>query len=202
MPLVVEGQVHHRAMHPDKVHAILGKQFPGLLVRTPEVSVDLVACRVEFFFNVNSITDFTVTTKSVPKQVMAATPALARDSHNINLILLKALGRPFQRARVKSCFLKDERSGGNLLHWVRDESPMKSRPAILSYVLCLALLVIAGILVHGLFRQTPSDSRNYNILSLILAITLPAITLPLPFVYAQLESRKGRWTYAQNEGGS
>ena len=203
MPLVVEGQMHHRAMHPDKVHAILRKHFPGLLVRPPEVSVDLGTSKVDFFCNITSVTDFTVTTKSASRPAIAATPVLARDSHNVNLVLLKALGRPFRRAEVKSCYLKDERSGSNLLHWAGEESPMKSRPAFFSYALCLALLVLAGILVQGLFRQAPSDSRNYNILSLILAICLPAITLPLPFVYSQLQSRgKGRWTYSQNEGGS
>ena len=48
MPLVVIGQVRHRQMHPDKVHAILRKHFPGLLVRLPVESVGLGTCRWSF----------------------------------------------------------------------------------------------------------------------------------------------------------
>jgi hypothetical protein len=48
MALVVSGQVRHRHMQPDQVHAALRKHLPGLLVSAPDFAVDRSTCRVRF----------------------------------------------------------------------------------------------------------------------------------------------------------
>jgi hypothetical protein len=59
-----------------------------------------------------------------------------------------------------------------------------------------ALIILAGVLVTGQLDQKPSDARTYNIISLILAITLPALVIPLPFVFEHLKSKEnGRWSF-------
>ena len=202
MTLVVFGRVGHRQMQLDKVEKALRKHLPGLLVTLPDFSVERSWCRVEIFCNTTLGLDFTVTPKSNTVPAPAAVAVLVREAENINEVLLKALGRPFQRAKISYCYLEDERSRSRLLNWAW-EPPLKSRAAVFSYILCFVLLVIAGILVYGLFRQHPSASRNYNIVSLIAAICLPALTLPLPFVYEHLRVRgSGRWIFSQTSGGS
>lgn len=80
---------------------------------------------------------------------------------------------------------------------------MSSRPAKLSYLICLALLILAGILVYVQLQQGPSEARDYNIVSLVLAVGLPALTLPLPFIFEHLKSRgAGRWSFSQVEEDS
>jgi hypothetical protein len=201
MALVVSGQVRHRHMQPDQVHAALRKHLPGLLVSAPDFAVDRSTCRVRFFCNTSSILDFTVVLKSNPGPAPAAVAVLARETEILNATLTEALGRRFRRAKVEYCLLEDERSRSGLLSWAW-EPPLSSRPAKFSYILCFGLLILAGILVRGLLRQPPSASRSYNIISLILAICLPAFTLPLPFVFEHLKSRgNGRWVFSQTGGG-
>lgn len=162
---------------------------------------------MEFFCNTTSALDFTVTPKSNTVPAPATIAILVREAESLNEVLLKALGnralaRPFQRPSINYCYLEDERSRSRLLDWSW-EKPLKSRPAILSYALCVGLLIIAGFIVRGLLRQAPSASRNYNIVSMIAAICLPALTLPLPFFYDHLRSRRrGRWVFSQTGGGS
>jgi hypothetical protein len=202
MALVVSGQVRHRNMQPEEVHVNLSKRLPGLLVSAPDFSVDRSSCSVRFFCNTTSTLDFTVIPKSNPGPAPAAVAVLVRETESLNAALIEALGRRFQRARVEYCLLEDERSRSGLLNWTWDP-PLSSRPAKLSYILCGLLLILAGILVGGLLKQTPSASRNYNILSLIIAICLPALTLPLPFLFEHLKSRgSGRWLFSQGGGSA
>jgi hypothetical protein len=177
MALVVSGQVRHRHMQPNQVHAALRRRLPGLRVGAPDFAVDRSNCRVQFFCNTSSTLDFTIVLKSNPGPAPAAVAVLVRETESLNAMLLQALGRRFRRAKVEYCLLEDERSRSGLLNWVW-EPPLSSRPAKLSYILCFALLILAGILVRGQLQQPPSASRNFNIVSLILAICLPALTLP------------------------
>ena len=202
MALVVSGQVRHRQMEPGQVHAALGKHLPGLLISAPDFSVDRANCKVGFFCNTSSTLDFTVTVTAGTGPAPATVALLVRETESLNAVLTKALTGGLRKARVQYCVLEDERSRSNLLTWAW-EPTLWSRPAKLSYVLCIALLILAGILVHGLLQQAPSDARSYNIVSLILAIGLPALTLPLPFVFEHLKSRgDGRWQFSQTGRGS
>lgn len=201
MALVVSGQVRHRHMQPHQVHAALGKRLPGLLISAPDFSIDHSDCRVQFFCNTSSALDFTVELKAGNKPAPAAVAALVRETESLTDVLAESLGKHFRKARVTYCLLEDERSRSRLLSWGW-ETPLTSRPAKLSYFLCVVLLILAVVLVRGLLRQPASDSRNYNIVSLLLAICLPALTLPLPFIFEHLKSRgSGRWTFSQNGGG-
>jgi hypothetical protein len=199
--LVVSGQVRHRHMQPDQVHTALSGRLPGLLVSAPDFSIDRSDCRVQFFCNTSSTLDFTVELKAGSRPAPAAVAALVRESESLTDVLVSALGRRFRKAEVTYCLLEDERSRSRLLSWTW-EAPLASRPAKLSYFLCVGLLILAAVLVKGLLQQPASDSRNYNIISLLLAICLPALTLPLPFVFEHLKSRgSGRWIFSQMGGG-
>jgi hypothetical protein len=202
MTLVVSGRVRHCQMQPAKVHALLRKRLPGLQVSGLDFSVDRRSCTVGFFCNASSILDYTVTAKSGSSSPPALVAALARETDGLNEVLREALTRPFRRARVEFCLIEDERSRSGLLHWTR-EQPLSSRPAKLSYGLCLALLVLAGVLVHNTLHQAPGVERSNNITSLLLAICLPAVLLPLPFVFEHLKVRgTGRWIFSQTGEGS
>lgn len=198
--LVVSGQVLHPHMQPDQVHRALSKHLPGLLIKAPEFSIERSDCRVQFFCNTTSTLDFTVELKASGKPAPAAVTALVRETEILTDALISALGRRFRRAEVKYCLLEDEHSRSRLLSWAF-EDPLSSRPAKFSYFICIALLILAAILVKGQLAQPASDSRNYNIISLLLAICLPALTLPLPFLFEKLQSKgAGRWTFSQNGG--
>lgn len=188
-------------MQPHQIHAALGKRLPGLLISAPDFSVDHVDCRVLFFCNTSSTLDFTVEPKVGNRSAPAVVAALVRETESLTDVLAGTLGKHFRKAEVTYCFLEDERSRSRLLSWGR-EAPLASRPAKLSYLLCAVLLVLAAVLAGGLLRQPATNSRNYNIVSLLLAICLPALTLPLPFVFEHLKSGGGgRWTFSQNGGG-
>jgi hypothetical protein len=199
--LVVSGQVRHRHMQPDQVHTALAKQLPGLLISAPDFSIDRTDCRVQFFCNTSATLDFTVVLKVSGKPAPAAVAMLVRETEILTDALVDALGKRFRKAKVRYCLLEDENSRSRLLSWVR-EAPLYSRPAKLSYFLCIGLLILAAVLVRGLLHQPASESRNYNIISLLLAICLPALTLPLPFVFEHMQSGgAGRWTFSQSSGG-
>jgi hypothetical protein len=201
MALVVSGQVRHRHMQPEQVHTALSKRLPGLLVSAPDFSIERTDCRVQFFCNTSSTLDFTVELKASGKPAPAAVAVLVRETEILTDALVDALGRRFRKAQVKYCLLEDEHSRSRLLSWISD-APLTSRPARFSYLLCIGLLILAAVLVKGQLHQAASDSRNFNIISLLLAICLPALTLPLPFIFEHMQSRgTGRWTFSQNGGG-
>jgi hypothetical protein len=201
--LVVNGRVRHRQMQPDKVQAVLRKHLPGLQVSGLDFSVELRSCSVGFFCNASSLLDYTVTAKAGNRPPPAVVAALARETDGLNDVLRKALTRrPFRRARVEFCLIEDERSSSSLLHWTK-ERPLSSRPAKLSYGLCVALLVLAAVLVHNALHQQPGPDRSNNITALLLAICLPAALLPLPFLFEALKVRgTGRWVFSQTGEGS
>jgi hypothetical protein len=204
MALVVSGQVRHRQMQPTQVQAALHRNLPALLISALDFSVDRSNCRVEFFCNTSSTLDFTVTVTAGSLPAPAVVALLVRETDRLTSVLTKALSKPLRRkARVQYCVLEDERSRSGLLTWSREAPPLRSRPAKLSYFICLALLILAGILVRGQLEQSRTEARDYNILSLILAIGLPALTLPLPFLFEQLASRgTGRWSFSQMGGST
>src|SRR6266542_5753429 len=86
---------------------------------------------------------------------------LVREVDSLNTVLAKALRRRFRRAEVKYCLLEDEHSRSTLLAWAW-ESPLTSRAAKFSYLLGLAVMILAGILVYGQLQQPVSDARNFN----------------------------------------
>lgn len=202
MPLVVTGRVRHRQMQPDRVRAVLSRRIPGIVVSTPDFCVDQNDCKVEFFCTTTTTLDFTVTLKSGAGPAPANVAVLARMAQSLNAAVVRALWLPFRRAKIGYCYLEDDRSRSRLLDWVR-EKPLSSRPAKLSYILCVVLFVVGGILVYLMFKQTPSDSRTDSIISLIVAIGLAVIALPLPFINEHLKLRgSGRWDYSQSGDGS
>jgi hypothetical protein len=202
MTLVVSGRIAHHPMQPDQVGDALRRHLPGLLKAVPDFSVERVNCTVEFFCNTNSTLDFKIALKNNVRSAPAAVATLVRETESLNEVLTRALGRRASRAKVKYCLLEDFQSHSGLMNWIW-EKPLSSRPAKLSYVLCLGLLILAAFLVHGMFEEPASSSRNYNIISLILAICLPALTLPLPFLFEYLKARgKGRWLFSQIGGES
>lgn len=197
MALVVSGQIKHPPMQPSDVHASLRTQLPGLTISGLDFAIDLNNCKVEFFCNTTSTLDFTVTVPASGLPVPAAVALLVRETDALTSALISSLGGRFRRAEVKYCLLEDHRSRSELLSWSEEESPMTSRPAKLSYVISVLLIVLAIFLVKGQLDQPQSDARDYNVLSLILAIGLPALTLPLPFIFEQLRPRiRGRWTFS------
>jgi hypothetical protein len=202
MPLVVTARVLHREMDRDRVYAVLRKHIPGLLVSTPDFSADRSDCKVEFLCNTSTTLDFTVTLKSSTGPASAAVAILTRESQSLNSAVLKALGRPFQKAKLAYCYLEDGRSRSKLLYWVW-EKPLSSRPAKLSYILSIALLIIGSVLVYLMFKQKPSDSRTDSIISLVVAICLGVLVLPIPFVNEHLRLRgNGRWVFSHDGDGS
>lgn len=200
MALVVSGQVRHPEMQPSQVEAALKKHLPGLVTAAPDFSVDRSSCKVLLFCNTTSTLDFTVTITAGSIPAPAAVALLVREADSLNGVLIKALGNRLRRADVQYCVLEDERSRSNLLSWTR-EPPLSSRPAKLSYVLSAGLVTLAAILVRSQLQTAPSEARDYNVLSLILAIGLPALTLPLPFVFEHLKSKgTRRWSFSQIGG--
>jgi TRAP-type C4-dicarboxylate transport system permease small subunit len=96
--------------------------------------------------------------------------------------------------------MEDERSLSPLLTWA-SEPPLSSRPAKVSYFIGLIFVVLAGFLIYGQFQQPQSAGRDFNILSLGIAIGLPALSVPLPFVLEHFKSREtGRWSFSQTAG--
>jgi len=201
MTLVVSGRVRHCQMLPDKVHDLLRKHLPGLQVSGLDFSVDLKSCTVGFFCNASSILDYTVTAKAGNLPPPALVAALARETDGLNDVLRKALTRPFRRARVEFCLIEDERSASRLLYWIR-ERPLLSRPAKFSYVLCFALLVLAGVLVDNTLHQKQGVERSNDITGMLLAICIPVVLLPLPFFFEHLNVRgTGRWAFSRTGEG-
>jgi hypothetical protein len=202
MPLVVTGRVHHRQMQPDQVHAVLCKHIPGLVVGTPDFSVDRNGCKVEFFCNTTTTLDYTVTPKSSGGPPPAAVTILAREAQSLNAAVLKGLGSRFNRAEIKYCYLEDDRSRSRLLDWL-GENPLSSRPAKFSYILCAIIAIVGAVLVYLMFRQPSSDSRTDSIISLIVGVVLAMLAIPLPFFYEHFKLRgSGRWVYFQGGEGS
>lgn len=200
MALVVTGRVRHPGMAPSEVQHRLSKHLPGLVVGGQEFSADRSNCRVEFFCNNSKMLDFTVIVTGSTLPAPATVALLVRETDSLHLAMTKALRKRMRKAWVKYSVLEDERSRSNLLTW-SFETPLTSRPAKLSYLLCLILLALAGYLVSDQLRQPSTTARNDNIVSLLLAICLPAFTLPLPFLFERLKSgRGGRWLFLQMGG--
>lgn len=200
MALLISGQITHRHMAPEDVEAALKRHIPGLVVGPPDFSVERNLCRAEFFRNTTSTLDFNVVmVNSTPPH--AALALLSREAETLSAALVGALSRRLRKAELQYCRLEDQRSRSPILIWTKD-SPLTSRAAKLSYGICLILLILGGVFVRDLLEQPPSVDRDYDVLSLVLAIGLPALTLPLPFVFEYVRGRgSGRWIFG-NPGGS
>jgi hypothetical protein len=202
MALVVSGQMRHRSLQPGDVRACLQKRLPGLTVVSPDFSVDRAHCKVEFFCNTTNTLDFTVTVTAGSLPAPGAVAVLVRESDSVTAVLQAALSKKFRWAEISFCVLEDERSRSGLLRWER-ESPLRSRPAKFSYVLFGVLALLGAILVWWQLKQPKSEARDFNVVALILAIGLPAVTVPLPFVFEHLKLKGGgRWVFTQHGGGS
>lgn len=195
--LVASGRIRHRQLRPGQVEAALRRQFYRLTVSGLDFTVERGHCKVEFFCNELDFLDYTVT----PNRTGAApalTSVLAREANSLNEILTKALSKPFRSAKVEFCRIEDDSAEGQLLSWVK-ESPLKSRPAILSYGVFVTLVILAIALVRSAYHQHPSVDRNNNIVAIWLATCIPAGLLLLPFFAEHIILRKiGRWAFTQN----
>ncbi len=202
MALVATGQLHHQRMTPAQVKSALDPHFPGLAIGGPDYYLERPNCRVEFFCNNSSTLDFTVTSMAGSLPAPATVALLVREVESLQRGLAAGLSRRFAKARVQYCLLEDERSRSVLLQWQRD-SPLLSAGAKLAYCLSVVLLVITAILVAWLLRQPRDPTRDYNLVSLVIAMSLPALTLPLPFVFEWLRARgSSRWAFLQTGVGA
>jgi hypothetical protein len=202
VPLVVSGRVRHPAMPPEKVEKALRKRFPGLVREALDFSLQRSSCNVEIFCNTTSTLDFTVTVTGAAVTPPATVALLVRETDSLNDALARAMKRWPRRGRVEFCVLEDSRSRSHLLTW-KNEPPLRSAPAKLSYIICLALLALAGVLTYWVSQTPRFGATAYDLLALGLAIALPAVAVPLPFVFEHLRSRgAGRWLFSQLGGGT
>lgn len=205
MTLVVRGRVTHRELRPEQVEVALRKRLPALSASGLDFSVELATCKVEFFCNVSSMLDYTITAKSTKRPAPGLVVDLARETDTLHSVLLKSLGRrylPVQRPRVQFCRIEDNGSRSGLLRWTR-ENPLWSRPAKFSYCIVLILIILAFTLIRNTLHQPASTTRNDYITSLILAVCIPAFLVPLPFFFEHFKARgSGRWIFSQGEEGS
>lgn len=200
MGLVVTGRVRHRSLVPDQVESHLRTRLPKLQVGDFDFYVNRANCKVSFFCNETSALDFTVTVTSGTASAPADVALLVREVNSINATLIDALSKPFKRAQIDYCLLEDERSRSQLLSW-SNEPPLASRPAKVSYTIAVLILVFCGIVITWQFQQPPSDTRTFNIISLLVSAGIPAISVPLPFVFEHFRFRSsGRWSFSQNGG--
>jgi len=202
LALVVSGQVRHRHLQPQKVEELLRTRFPGLQTSAPDFSVDRTNCRVEFFCNTTSALDFTVTLNTSTNSATAAVALLVREADSVNAALNVALSGWLRAAETKYCVLEDHRSRSSLLIWSRNR-PLTSRAAKISYLLCVVLLTLGAALIYLQLQQPQTDTRDYNIISLALAIGLPVLAIPLPFVLEHFKSKdSSQWLFSDSTGGA
>lgn len=200
MALVISGRVHHRHMPEHKIEKVLRKQFPGLVIGYPDFSASRSGCRVEFFCNSATVLDFTIVITSTSKATPAAITLLVREAEALISALTKALSRPFGKYALSYCHLEDQGSRNILLTW-SNEAPLTSPAARLSYAICVVLLIICAVLVYGQLQLPQNNGRDYDIMSLIVAIVLPALTVPLPFVFEHIRNRQTtRWLFGTKGG--
>ncbi len=195
MALVISGRVTHPPLQPTEVQAALAQHLPGLSPSVPDFAVDRAACRLEFFCNTSSTLDFSVTLLATAAPPPAEVAVLVREADSIAAVVIGALSNTGD-ASIAFCVLEDEYSRSRLLSWVPEPSPLSSRPAKLSYILCLALLVLGAFLMQRELLSEPSAERTDDIIGLLLSTVVPALTLPLPFLFEQLAPREdGRWVF-------
>jgi hypothetical protein len=183
-------------MQPREVHNVLKQHIPGLIVTNPDFSVERNNCKIEFFCTTTTTLDFTVTPRTSGGPLPAGVAVLTREAQWISDVLLSRL----KKAEFGYCKLEDKTSKSNLLSWIAEPRPLLSRPAKYSYIICGILLAVAAILSYIMMQQPSGDTRTDNVILLLLAICLPAATLPLPFFFEHLKSRgkKGRWVYLED----
>lgn len=202
MALVVSGRIAHRHLQPDALRGALETRLPTLTVGIPDFFVERNACRIEFFCNTTTSLDYTITLKAGGVSAPAAVALLVRETDSVNAVVLSAL-RESGTAHIEYCLLEDDRSRTSLLSWSPHPSPLTSRPAKVSYVLCVALLLLGVFLIYQQLQQPIQPGREFNILSLALTLGLPALTLPMPFVFEHLRPKdRTRWIFAGGNGGA
>lgn len=71
----------------------------------------------------------------------------------------------------------------------------------MSYLICAFLPLMAAVLVYFQLQHPPSPDRDLGILSLALAVGMPALAVPLPFLLEHYKKREtGRWIYSGADG--
>lgn len=185
-------------MPPTDLKAILKGHLPGLVVGEPDFILDREKSKVDFFCNTTSTLDYTVSLKAFAPTPGAVT-MLVRETDSLNASLLAAL-KASGDAKISYCLMEDELSRGSLLRWSQRSAPLASRPAKVSYTLCALLLLLGAFLIYVVHQQPASPDRQIDVMSLALALGLPALSLPLPFVFEQLRDRGiGRWVFVGGE---
>lgn len=202
LALVVSGRISHAHLQPDALRGALEERLPRLTIGIPDFFVERDACRVEFFCNSTTTLDYTIALKSGSSPAPAAVALLVRETDSINAVIISTLGKS-GRAQVEYCLLEDDRSRTSLLSWSPYPAPLKSRPAKVSYLICLALLLLGFFLICQQFQQPHQPGMEFNILSLALTMGLPALTLPLPFLFEHLRNvETARWVFSGGNGGA
>ena len=200
MALVVTGQVRHRQLQPDQVMQALQTRLPNIVAASEDFQVQRPLSTIKFFCNNTCMLDFTVTIAATNLPAPATVAVLVRETDALNAVLVPALSKSFRRAEVEFCVMEDQRSRKELLSWKR-EPPLTSRPARLSYLICFLLLTLGTLLIYKQFEQPPSDARTYNVVSLALAVGIPVIAIPLPFLFEHMKVKEtGRWSVARMGG--
>lgn len=199
MGLVVTGQVHHRELHPDKVREALSGHISDLTVGDLDFYVERKEYKVQFFCNNSRTLDFAVlsTTGYVPAPAMVS--LLVRETESLRRALAAGLDSRVRKAKLNYCVLEDQRSRNVMLQWVQD-SPLKSAGARLSYLLSL-ILILSGLAVLAWLDLRPGIvTGRADMVAIAASILVPAMTLPLPFVFEWLRrGQVGRWIFVQGE---
>lgn len=187
-------------MPPDAVRRALLPHIPGLIQGGLEFTARRRNCEVSLFCNTASTLDFAITTTAGGLPAPATVVLLVREAESLHISLRKGLRRRMKGPALQYCILEDERSRSPLLS-MTVEKPLSSSGAKASYVLCLLLLLLAAGLTQWQLEQPDSPGRTFNIVSLLLGLVLPALTLPLPFVWEWLRSRGNpKWFFSSTPG--
>ncbi len=195
LALVVSGQLRHTTMTPAAVSRALSPHIPGLGPGGLELVVRRRDCEVTLFCNTASTLDFAITTRAGGLSAPATVALLVREAESLHLSLRKGLRRRMRSPVLQYCVLEDERSRSQLLS-MSEEKPLSSSGAKASYLLCLLLLLLAGGLTFWQLQQPPNADRSYNVVSLLIGLVPPALTLPLPFLWEWFRSHGNpRWFF-------
>lgn len=182
-------------MTPDEVYNALTPHIPALEVVGLEFAAKRKNCEITLFCNTGSTLDFSITTIGGGQTAPAAIALLVREAESLQSGLRDGLRRRYHAPSLQYCILEDERSRSRLLAMV-EEKHLSSSGAKLSYALCALLILIATITVVWQVNVAPESDKNYNIVTLLAALILPALAIPLPFVFEWLKSRGNpRWYF-------
>lgn len=200
MAWVVSARVRHRDLEPAQVQSALENRIPSLTSGGTDFLAEYSNVRVEFFCNSSNILDYTLTC-ATNRPAAPSLAILTRECEPLNEAVLRALSGRISKAELSYCLLEDGRTMTHLASWVKSQSPLRSRAAKVSYVLVLILLALAAVLAYPQLQHASAEARTSGIISLATSIVLPALMIPLPFLFAHFDRRSlGSWRLGQVSG--